>query len=222
MRSSLLPLSISLVLEAAAGATKSHTIFSFNRTQTDIFMDSESCTDKSQDERANKSNVEPSLGPITPDSSKESGDFPLFSSVTLIKKLPRVLSFTSKTNKSEDLFDNFSSPRTPEDGVFDPFAPGHEDNVLAPRWSFGDDAEFLSDEEMFESVYESLLEAIVLKQTEGALEEMSKLQRGSDDCTTPPAAPKLTRIPDTCPGAPLKQKGKSRIIDLGLCRKLEF
>ncbi|KAJ6407617.1 hypothetical protein OIU84_010997 [Salix udensis] len=212
-------------------------------------MDSESCTDKSQDERANKSNVEPSLGPITPDSSKESGDFPLFSSVALIKKLPRVLSFTSKTNKSEDLFDNFSSPRTPEDGVFDPFAPGHEDNVLAPRCkkyydearasvgcrlnftsssralrngSFGDDAEFLSDEEMFESVYESLLEAIVLKQTEGALEEMSKLQWGSDDCTTPPAAPKLTRIPDTCPGAPLKQKGKSRIIDLGLCRKLEF
>ncbi|KAJ6746833.1 CYCLIN-DEPENDENT PROTEIN KINASE INHIBITOR SMR11 [Salix koriyanagi] len=154
MRSSILPLSISLVLEGfrhgdpsgytallhsltlsqpPPGATKSHTIFSFNRTQTDIFMDSESCTDKSQDERANKSNVEPSLGPITPDSSKESGDFPLFSSVTLIKKLPRVLSFTSKTNKSEDLFDNFSSPRTPEDGVFDPFAPGHEDNVLAPR-----------------------------------------------------------------------------------------
>jgi hypothetical protein len=75
---------------------------------------------------------------------------------------------------------------------------------------------------MFESVYESLLEAIVLKQTEGALEEMSKLECGSGDCTTPPAAPKPTRVPDTCPGAPLKQKGKSRIIDLGLCRKLEF
>jgi hypothetical protein len=88
--------------------------------------------------------------------------------------------------------------------------------------SFGDDVEFLSDEEMFESVYESLLEAIVLKQTEGALEEMSKLECGSGDCTTPPAAPKPTRVPDTCPGAPLKQKGKSRIIDLGLCRKLEF
>ncbi|XP_011018926.1 PREDICTED: uncharacterized protein LOC105121820 [Populus euphratica] len=214
-------------------------------------MDSESCTDKTnktQDEQANKANVEPSLGPITPDSSKESGDIPLFS-VTLVKKLPKVLSFTSKSNRNEDLFDNFSSPRTPQDGVFDPFAPSHEDNALAPQCkkyydearagvacrlnftsslrafrngSFGDDVDFLSDEEMFESVYESLLEAIVLKQTEGALEEMSKLEWGSDDCTPPPAAPKLTRVPDTCPGAPLKQKGKSRIIDLGLCRKLEF
>ena len=88
--------------------------------------------------------------------------------------------------------------------------------------SFGDDVEFLSDEEMFESVYESLLEAIVLKQTEGALEEMSKLEWDSDDCTTPPETPILTGVPDTCPAAPLKRKGKSRTIDLGLCRKLEF
>ncbi|KAJ6708500.1 CYCLIN-DEPENDENT PROTEIN KINASE INHIBITOR SMR11 [Salix viminalis] len=149
---------------------------------------------------------------------------------------------------SEDHLDNFSSPRTPKDGVFDPFAPGHEDKILAPQCkkyydearasvvrrlnftssfralrneSFGDDVE-LSDEEMFESVYESLLEAIVLKQTEGALEEMTKLEWDSDDCTTPPAAPILTGVPDTCPAAPLKRKGKSRTIDLGLCRKLEF
>lgn len=214
-------------------------------------MDSESCTDqtnKTQDEQASKAIVEAYLGPVTPDSIKETGDFPL-SPVTLVKKLPKVLSFTSKTNRSEDHFDNFSSPRTPKDGVFDPFAPGHEDKIPAPQCkkyndearasvvrrlnftssfralrngSFGDDVELLSDEEMFESVYESLLEAIVSKQTEGALEEMTKLEWDSDDCTTPPAAPILTGVPDTCPAAPLKRKGKSRIIDLGLCRKLEF
>ncbi|KAG5248397.1 hypothetical protein OIU77_020420 [Salix suchowensis] len=213
-------------------------------------MNSESCTDqtiKTHEEQAKKAIVKASLGPVTPDSIKETGDFPL-SPATLVKKLPKALSFTTITNRSEDHLDNFSSPRTPKDGVFDPFAPGHEDKILAPQCkkyydearasvvrrlnftssfralrneSFGDDVEFLSDEEMFESVYESLLEAIVLKQTEGALEEMTKLEWDSD-CTTPPAAPILTGVPDTCPAAPLKRKGKSRTIDLGLCRKLEF
>uniref|UniRef100_A0A6N2KAC5 Uncharacterized protein n=1 Tax=Salix viminalis TaxID=40686 RepID=A0A6N2KAC5_SALVM len=213
-------------------------------------MNSESCTDqtiKTHEEQAKKAIVKASLGPVTPDSIKETGDFPL-SPATLVKKLPKALSFTTITNRSEDHLDNFSSPRTPKDGVFDPFAPGHEDKILAPQCkkyydearasvvrrlnftssfralrneSFGDDVE-LSDEEMFESVYESLLEAIVLKQTEGALEEMTKLEWDSDDCTTPPAAPILTGVPDTCPAAPLKRKGKSRTIDLGLCRKLEF
>ncbi|OAY44633.1 cyclin-dependent protein kinase inhibitor SMR11 [Manihot esculenta] len=234
-------------------------------------MGSEICTDKmgkSQDlsqkftesldetcsEEANKAKVEPSLGPITPDANKENGDFALepSSPLTVVTKLPTLFTFDSKTNRNQDQFpynDNFSSPKTPKDGVFDPFAPGPDDKVLAPQSkkyfdeagisvarrlhfgsslkgldheSPGDGMESISDEEIFKSVYENLLEAIVSKQTESALAELSNMEWDSDSCRTPPSASQLNGIAETCPGAPLKPTGKSRIIDLGLCRKLEF
>ncbi|XP_031271577.1 uncharacterized protein LOC116129978 [Pistacia vera] len=141
-----------------------------------------------------------------------------------------------------------SSPRTPKDVVFDPFAPGPDNMAMAPlckkyaeqmrtsvarclkfESSFSlmenktcvDDTESISDEEMFESVYNNLLEAIVSKQTEGLLAEISNTEWDADCCKTPPA-PHLNGIAETCPGAPVKPSAKSRKIDLGLCRKLEF
>ncbi|XP_075639115.1 cyclin-dependent protein kinase inhibitor SMR11-like [Castanea sativa] len=175
-----------------------------------------------------------SLGPITPDSDREIGDFPIDSN--------------SNSNREDDPTDD-SSPRTPKDGVFDPFAPGPDDKALAPlcnkyphepkgivarRLDFhssvvaveagdcGNGAEPLSDEVMFESVYENLLEAILSKQTEDVASEISNVYLDSDGCRTPPFAPRLTGIADTCPGPPIKPAGQSRNIDLGLCRKLEF
>ncbi|XP_050115933.1 uncharacterized protein LOC126593837 [Malus sylvestris] len=141
-----------------------------------------------------------------------------------------------------------SSPRTPVDDVFDPFVPGREDLVKAPQckkyvskcggmvahqlnfdspvqtsedevWT---DVESISDEEMFEVVYENLLEAIVSEQTEGVIAECSRKDCGSDDCATPPPEPRQTGAADSCPGAPLRPSGKSRNIDVGLIRKLEF
>jgi hypothetical protein len=48
---------------------------------------------------------------------------------------------------------------------------------------------------------------------------------GFDGFNTPDSATRLTGIAETCPGAPVKTAGttkKLRIIDQGLCRKLEF
>ncbi|XP_048236272.1 cyclin-dependent protein kinase inhibitor SMR11 [Ricinus communis] len=210
-------------------------------------------TDCLDESCANKPETEQSLGPITP-ANKENGDFSLdlSSPLTVVKKVPKALIFDSNTNQNQDPLTNIdssSSPRTPKDGVFDPFAPGPEDKAWAPqckkysdearssvarRLNFsssfkglgdecaGDCVESISDEQMFESVYENLLEAIVSKQTECSLAELSKMELDSDSCLTPSSAPRLTGVADACPGAPMKPTGKSRIIDLGLCRKLEF
>ncbi|XP_050213179.1 uncharacterized protein LOC126664708 [Mercurialis annua] len=252
-------------------------------------LDLESCTDqtdKMQDlsenccsEEANKPKIEPPLSPSTPDAHKENGEFPLDlkSPLTVVKKSSKVLTFDSKSDRVQEpsaCFDKSSSPKTPKDGVFDPFAPGPEDKVWAPqskkyseearsnavrRLNFSssfkgfdskvgscDEEESISDAEMFESVYESLLEAILSKQTESVLAEQSanmeseavlskqtemivaeqstnmESDSDSDACKTPPSAPRLTGIADTCPGAPMKPTGNSRIFDFGLCRKLEF
>ncbi|XP_015897765.3 uncharacterized protein LOC107431391 [Ziziphus jujuba] len=198
-----------------------------------------------------------SLGPITPDSDRENGDFPIDykSPPTTVKKLPNVDHFDVATNRNEDnpygCVDD-GSPHTPKDGVFDPFAPGPDDLALAPqcrkylkesrnvvvrRLNFdsyspvdvveekasGIDASAagISDREIFEAVYENLLD-IVLKKTEAVLAEISDLDCESDDCKTPPLASRLDGVAETCPGAPIRPTGKSRNIDLALCRKLQF
>ncbi|WCJ27892.1 Cyclin-dependent protein kinase inhibitor SMR11 [Euphorbia peplus] len=201
--------------------------------------------------------VEPSLEPTTPDTDKENGDFPLdlTSPLTEAKKLPQVIIFASQSDKNEEshklppFVNGSSSPKTPKDGVFDPFAPGPDDKLWAPqgkkycnearisvarRLSFStsfkgfscstpcDDAQFVSDEKIIESVYENLLEVIVSNQTESILAELSSAERDFGACETPPSAPRVTGVAETCPGAPLKPTGKSRSIDFGLCKKLEF
>ncbi|KDP21827.1 hypothetical protein JCGZ_00614 [Jatropha curcas] len=222
----------------------------------DLSQKSTEISDEISGEEANNGKVELSLGPITPDVNKENGDFPLdlSSPLTVLKKLSKVLTFDSKTDLNQDplaSIDDSSSPRTPKDGVFDPFAPGPDDKAMAPlckkysdearisvarRLNFGssikdlsfispgDEAKSISDEEMFKSVYENLLEVIVYNQTETALAELSNMDMewDSEACTTPPSAPRISGVAETCPGAPLKSTGKSRIIDLGLCKKLEF
>ncbi|KAJ4832516.1 hypothetical protein Tsubulata_000074 [Turnera subulata] len=199
---------------------------------------------------ADKGKVEPPLEPITPDSKVENGDF-LFefnSPLSFGKRIPRVLVFNSKPNGNKDA-DDSGSPRTPNDCVFDPFAPGPDDKVLAPQCkkyfdearasvarrldfsssfktlgkrSSENDAESISDEEMFESVYENLLEVIVSNQTEDALAELSGIEWAPGACKTPTSIPLLNGVSDTCPGAPMKRGGGSRAVDLGLCRRLEF
>lgn len=187
------------------------------------------------------------LGPITPEADRENGE----SQSTILKKPPIIV---VKSNRDgDDPFglsdDSSGSPRTPEDGVFDPFAPGPDKLAMAPmckkfvsksrsvvarQLSFDSpvqisedeictgDVESLSDEEMIEAVYENLLEAIVSDLTLGVVGERSRKDWDcGDDCKTPPGT-RLNGIAETCPGAPLRPLGKSRKIDLGLIRKLEF
>ncbi|XP_021896865.1 cyclin-dependent protein kinase inhibitor SMR11-like [Carica papaya] len=191
-----------------------------------------------------------SLGPKTPIVSRDNG-CDCNSPLTVVNKMPNISSDDSlcKITTDVSLLIDQSSPRTPKESVFDPFAPGPEDKVLAPICNkYADamrisvarclsfdsllqvrkdlsrpfDVESLSDEEMFESVYENLLEAIVSTQTEAALAEISIVNLDADTCNTPLHSTPLSGIADTCPGAPLKLAGKSRKIDLGLCKKLEF
>lgn len=195
-----------------------------------------------------------SLGPITPDSDRENGDFPitLNSPPSSVKKRESGDCFDSETERmveNPSCFDDHASPRTPKDGVFDPFAPGPDDLALAPqcrkyvsksrsvvarRLSFDfsvkvlddkdcrNDALSISDEEIVEAMYESLLDTIVSCQTEIVLAEISSLEWDSNNCRTPPSAPHLSGVAETCPGAPLRPAGKSRKIDLALCRRLQF
>ncbi|QCE04690.1 cyclin-dependent protein kinase inhibitor SMR11-like [Vigna unguiculata] len=188
--------------------------------------------------------------PITPQALAENGDFqsqyPLTLSV-LRKQLKRacihcdsVRCGGSVDNSDENDNGNGSidSPRTPEEGVFDPFAPGPDDMARAPnsnkylddyrnsvarRLNFQPsfdvsqvDSDTLSDEDMVESVYENLLQVIFSKQAEEVLAQLSYY------CETPPSATRITVIADTCPGAPKKPAAPPRNIDPRLCKKLEF
>ncbi|GKE74553.1 cyclin-dependent protein kinase inhibitor SMR11-like protein [Tanacetum coccineum] len=69
-----------------------------------------------------------------------------------------------------------------------------------------------------ERVYESILEGIISKEAEDILSEIV----AADVLMTPPSAPRLSGIAETCPGAPMKPATKLRNIDSRLCKKLEF
>lgn len=132
-----------------------------------------------------------------------------------------------------------SSPRTPKDGVFDPFAPGPDDkmprgvphsskytnefkNTVVRRLNFHHHhhppPQEVSDEDILATMHENLVQLIVSKQAEEA-------QFGDDDdCRTPSSPFMRFSVADTCPGAPLKLKPptKAGIIQLDLCKKLDF
>ncbi|ESW06590.1 hypothetical protein PHAVU_010G060000 [Phaseolus vulgaris] len=187
--------------------------------------------------------------PITPEALTENGDFQSQSPLTLSvvrKQLKRACIHCDSdpggcVNNDDDNGNGngrIGSPRTPEHGVFDPFAPGPDNmarapnsnkylddyrNTVARRLNFHPsfdvaqaDTDTLSDEEMVESVYENLLQVIFSKQAEGFLAQLS------DHCETPPSAPRITGIADACYGAPKKPAAPPRNIDPRLCKKLEF
>ncbi|TKY69018.1 hypothetical protein E2542_SST05282 [Spatholobus suberectus] len=184
--------------------------------------------------------------PITPDAATENGDFQSQSPLTLsvVRKQLKLACIDCDSERGRADNDNgvVGSPRTPKDGVFDPFAPGPDNMARAPssnkyldecratvarRLDFhpsfdvaqpdtDTDTDTLSDEDMVESVYENLLQVIVSKQAEGVLAQMSS------HCESPPSALCFTGIADICPGAPMKPVGKPKNIQLRLCKKLEF
>ncbi|XP_042502192.1 unknown protein 1-like [Macadamia integrifolia] len=187
------------------------------------------------------------LGPITPDADTENVE------VMVDSKSP--LSWVSSSPRTDEVTGSDRSPRTPEEGVFDPFAPGPDELMLAPRCKkfLGESRnqvlrrlnfdssirpteiakvvngveESTSQEQIFmERVYESILEAIVSQQVEaleGAIAETTlPLDTDCDGFRTPKSLPLLNGVAETCPAAPIKPAGKSRAIDKGLCRKLEF
>lgn len=194
--------------------------------------------------------------PPTPDTDREIGDFPYdccqspIPAVEKLMKIPRLEGTNGGINNGLLVSNHIGSPKTPEDGVFDPFAPGPDAMALAPLckkysdemrgivarrlnfdyrvkkidYGIGSahalDAESVSDEEMLESMYKDILEMVLASLAESISAEIAEGKY--DFCKTPSLAPRLNGIADTCPGAPIKLSGKARNIDLGLCRKLKF
>ncbi|GAU37161.1 hypothetical protein TSUD_391500 [Trifolium subterraneum] len=178
-----------------------------------------------------------SVVPVTPQVVKEkTADFEFQS--------PLTLSTTVVLRKQFDNDSDNHSPRTPKDVVFDPFAPPTKDahhthskyldefrTSVVRRLCFrssAHDADSLSDQHIFESIYNNLLHFILFKQMEEELlPPMSNLQRydsDDDECKSPPSMLRFTGIAHTCPPAPrkLKPANQPKIIQLELCKKLEF
>ncbi|CAH8386088.1 unnamed protein product [Eruca vesicaria subsp. sativa] len=106
-------------------------------------------------------------------------------------------------------------PKAPTADDPDSISPFGSDPSLSEEELITTLSPLLSDEEIIESIYQSLLLIILSLQ----------LQQGSgeiwcfDGCKTPPSRVAET-APDTCPGAPMKLAKISRTIDSGLRRKL--
>ncbi|KAL2907120.1 hypothetical protein RDABS01_005830 [Bienertia sinuspersici] len=192
------------------------------------------------------------LCPITPTPNRENGDPCFITSTPLTMESPETPNEdhpnSTKPEEVVSLVPN-DSPRTPDEGVFDPFAPGPDAMLLAPickrllkesrkivsrRLNFDDiddspaykddnkNADTLSEKTLLECFYGNLLEAIILKQSEEFLAENRSLE-SEDHLHTPTSPPPTVGVAETCPGAPMKAAGgKSINIDPGLCRKLEF
>lgn len=192
------------------------------------------------------------LGPNTPDTDREDGD--TFVSLKYPLSLPEMMLEvdvldSSRENDDQALarVDQTSSPHTPKHSVFDPFAPGPEDLLLAPRcdkrldeWKssvarrlkFGGFASSLedridmnclstpSDEEIVDSVYNIILEVVIANRMEEVSSSISDWDFSK--CKTPHSPPLLNGIAETCPGAPMKSSMVSRNTSLGTCRKLLF
>ncbi|XP_020591647.1 uncharacterized protein LOC110032372 [Phalaenopsis equestris] len=157
---------------------------------------------------------------------------------------------SSSSDQTEDE-EMISEIQTPTKTIFDPFAPGADDLMLAPkkkksrdsyaplrrRLNFdadsdsnqnaaGDPLKDFDEEELqfWESISNSLFEMIISSQ----LKEISDEAMVADSdylegCQTPSSSPLLSGVAETCPPAPMRPK-----LILGkqqsdkLCRKLDF
>ncbi|XP_010278924.1 PREDICTED: unknown protein 1 [Nelumbo nucifera] len=191
------------------------------------------------------------LGPTTPVPDRENGEVVLDfkSPLTWVSSPPVAVCVDSAA--IDEVSGSDVSPRTPKRDVFDPFAPGPDELMLAPRGNKyleesrnkvarrlnfvssvesmafseeGDDgveAE-LQQEALLESVCKLFWEVIVSNQVEEVVDETLHLESNRDGLKTPTLLPHLNGVAETCPGAPVKPTRKFRNIDPGLCRKLEF
>jgi hypothetical protein len=185
-----------------------------------------------------KTKEKDSVVPVTPQVVKETADFQFQSPLTMSTVVVR------KQLNGEDNH----SPQTPKDVVFDPFAPPTKDAHHTRKYldefrtsvvrrlcfrSSAHNADSLSDQHIFESIYNNLLQFILFKQMEEELlPPISILQHydsdddddDDDQCKSPPSMLHFTGIAHTCPPAPrkLKPANQPKIIHLELCKKLDF
>ncbi|KAJ0238899.1 hypothetical protein HA466_0234380 [Hirschfeldia incana] len=87
-----------------------------------------------------------------------------------------------------------SEPKTPTVDHPDSISPSDSDPSLS------EEELLLTDEEIIESIYDSLFQIILVVQ----LQQGSAETWCSDDCPTPPPLRDTKMVPDTCPGAPMQ------------------
>lgn len=198
-----------------------------------------------------KTAEEGGLGPVTPLPDRRNVE-PVIGSDTPLTWISSPLKAVTDYCNGAETIGLDSCARTPKASVFDPFAPGPDGLMFAPRKKTleeprirpmrrldfdnhdvsmeevgENEVEVVHEESLLESVYESLLDAIVSKQAEGVLAENPTLNLDCDGFKTPVSSPSSKGIEEICPGAPMKRASESRKynlvkVDLGICRKLEF
>nr|GMC95508.1 cyclin-dependent protein kinase inhibitor SMR11 [Ipomoea batatas] len=185
-----------------------------------------------------------SIVPPTPDLKQETGEYAV-DFISPISCLPKAICFSSQDGIISSNGDD--SPRTPKESVFDPFAPGPEELLLAPlclkkstgvarMLNFEECGRVLNfdacsekdstvnamtnDEQLLGNLSRMLLQIVVSNHTEEFLAGIPN--QVSDGGRTPTSAPLLTGIAETCPAAPKKTERKFISIDKDLCKKLDF
>ncbi|PKU78097.1 uncharacterized protein LOC110104556 [Dendrobium catenatum] len=138
---------------------------------------------------------------------------------------------------------------TPTKSIFDPFAPGTDDLMLAPKkkklrnsyvpfrrrldFNAGSESkenvegdsvkDFDEEEQIFESVFNSLFEMIIsIQLKEISAETMVTDSDLAEDCKTPLSLTLLSSNTEACPPAPMKPKLILERQSHNLCRKLDF
>ncbi|KAK1412476.1 hypothetical protein QVD17_33760 [Tagetes erecta] len=134
-----------------------------------------------------------------------------------------------------------TSPSTPIDDVLDACGSGsnhlkHPGTSVSKKLEFGPNGmndsvseNVFENGSLMETVYESVLEAIICNQAEDILAEImatgSSCDASRDVVMTPPSVARLTGLAEICPGAPVKAKkqiGRLKDVNMSLCRKLDF
>ncbi|KAL8224773.1 hypothetical protein R6Q57_017330 [Mikania cordata] len=140
------------------------------------------------------------------------------------------VNFTSRVKLNEDDDD----PSTPMEDVLDSHKlvtdsnqMNHPGSSVARKLDFRSNECVLENEvgngSLTETVFESVLEAIIYEHAEEILAKILAPDSSHDVLRTPPVA-QVTGLTKTCPGAPLKQKEVRNLkaVNMSLCRKLDF
>lgn len=186
---------------------------------------------KGQDVGLLKLGNEKEFGPLTPCMDRE------------------MVEFLSSSDHTE-LQDAVPGCQTPTESIFDPFAPGPEDLMLAPKkkmrreskiplrrqldFDSCDDSlenveanafeDAAQEDRLFELIFKSFFELIVSSQAnEISAERLRVESNASEGFGTPTYLSFLAGIAETCPDAPMRlHASKARRLSPDICRKLDF
>ncbi|XP_008804631.1 unknown protein 1-like [Phoenix dactylifera] len=159
-----------------------------------------------------------------------------------------IIEISSSSDKNEEE-DTVLGCETPTESIFDPFAPGPEDLMLAPKKkimreskiplrrqlkfdssesmetaeanAYEDAAE---EERLLECICKSFIDLIVSSEVREISAQMLPVEcNPSEGSKTPTSLPVLTGVAETCPAAPIRPPAlKARRLSPEICQKLDF